>query len=469
MGQYARLASDVLEAVGGKDNISNLVHCVTRLRFNLKDDAKAKPTSEIAQIPGVVGCVEQAGQLQVIIGQTVGDVYEEVCEQAGLAMQEGIDENLDAAGDAGGKKKFSISGIFDVFSAVFAPIVPAFAGAGLLKGINVLLTNYAGLSSDSGLYLVLNAIGDSVFYFLPFIVAYTASKKFKTNTVMAEVLAGIYMYPTILELSGTTITIFGVPLMCVKYSSTVLPILVSVWVMGYLYSWLNKHVIEYLRVIVVPLATILIMGFASLWAIGPVFYMLGIGVGNAFQWLFDVAPWLGGLIDGATRPLVIFTGMHMTLSTVMINNIATLGYDMLGPVHACATMASAGMCFGVFLRCKNTDNKSAAFSAFISAFIGITEPSLYGVAIRYKKPLVALCIGGGVSGALVAALGAKAISFAMPSIVSLPVYSGTIPQVLIGLAVAFVLTAVLAYAFGVDEGLEKDDRALEAEKKAVKL
>lgn len=468
MGQYARLASDVIEAVGGKDNIDNLVHCVTRLRFNLKDDSKAKSTEEIAKIDGVVGCVEQAGQLQVIIGQTVGDVYEEVCEQTGLSVQASIDENLDAP-EEGEKKKFSISGIFDVFSAVFAPIVPAFAGAGLLKGINVLLTNYAGLSSDSGLYLVLNAIGDAVFYFLPFMVAYTASKKFKTNTIMAEVLAGIYMYPDILELSGETISIFGIPLMCVKYSSTVLPILISVWIMSYLYDWLNKHVIEYLRIIVVPLVTILVMGFLSLWIIGPIFYYLGIGIGYAFQWLFDVAPWLGGLIDGATRPLVIFTGMHMTLSTVMINNIATLGYDMLGPVHACATMASAGMCFGVFLKCKDPDNKSAAFSAFISAFIGITEPSLYGVAIRYKKPLIALCIGGGVSGALVAALGAKAISFAMPSIVSLPVYAGSIPQVLIGLAVAFVLTAVLTYVIGFDEGLEKDERAIEAEKKGVQL
>ena len=142
---------------------------------------------------------------------------------------------------------------------------------------------------------------------------------------------------------------------------------------------------------------------------------------------------------------------------------------MLGPVHAAATMASAGMCFGVFLKARQADNKSAAFSSFISAFIGITEPSLYGIAIRFKRPLIALCIGGGVSGAIVAALGGKAISFAMPSIISLPVYSDTIPVVLIGLAVAFVLTAALAYIFGIDESVEKDARAIEAEKKAVKL
>ncbi len=465
MGQYSRLAADIIDAVGGKENIGNLVHCVTRLRFNLKDRSKAKPTEEIGRIAGVVGCVDQAGQLQVIIGQTVSDVYAEVCAQAGIVEQAAIDEDL----DGGEKKGFHPSAIFDVFSAVFAPVVPAFAGAGLLKGINTLLTNYVGLATDAGVYIVLNAIADAVFYFLPFVVAITAAKKFKTSSVMAAVVAGMYMYPSILSASGTTISVLGIPMTCVAYNGTVLPILVSVWIMSYVYAWINKHCIEYLRVIVVPIVTFLVMGFISLMVIGPIGYNLGIGVGEAFKWLFDTAPWLGGLIDGATRPLVIFTGMHMTLSTVMINNIQSLGYDMLGPVHAAATMASAGMCFGVFLKARQADNKSAAFSSFISAFIGITEPSLYGIAIRFKRPLIALCIGGGVSGAIVAALGGKAISFAMPSIISLPVYSDTIPVVLIGLAVAFVLTAALAYIFGIDESVEKDARAIEAEKKAVKL
>lgn len=468
MGQYEKLASDVIAAVGGKDNITSLVHCVTRLRFNLKDRTKAKSCSEIGEIAGVLGCVEQAGQLQVIIGQTVSDVYSEVCDQAGISEQAAIGENLDK-GSEGGLGGFRLAAILDVFSSVFAPIVPAFAGAGLLKGINVLLVNYAGLSADSGLYLLLNAIGDSVFYFLPFVIAYTAAKKFKTNVVMALSIAGIYMYPTILANAGNVVDVFGIPVMCVKYSSSVLPVLVSVWLMSYLYDFIQKRCTEYLRVVVVPLVTLVVSGFVSIIFVGPVGYNLGIGVGAAFKWLFDAAPWLGGLVDGATRPLVIFTGMHMTLSTVMINNISTLGYDMLGPVHAAATMASAGMCFGVFLRCKNVANRSAAFSAFVSAFIGITEPSLYGVAIRFRRPLVALCVGGGVSGAVVAALGGKAISFAMPSIVSLPVYTDTIPAVLVGLVVAFPLTAALAYFLGIDEGIEKDARAIEAEKKAVRL
>lgn len=468
MADYAETARQVIEYVGGKDNIDNLVHCITRLRFRLKDDAKARPLGEFANIPGVIGCVEKGGQIQVIIGQTVTEVYEEVCQQAGIEEQAAIDENLDEE-ETGSKKKFSISSIFDVFTQVFAPIVPAFAGAGLIKGILTLLTTYGLMSADSGEYLILNAAGDCVFYFLPLLVAFTAAKRFKTNEIMALSVAGIYLYPTILSNAGNTITVFGMQVMCVKYASTVLPVLISVWLMSYLYKWIHKHCVEYLRVIVVPIVTLIVSAFVGIMFIGPVGYLLGMGLGNAFKTLFDVAPVLGGLIDGFTRPLVIFTGMHMTMSTVMINNIQTLGYDMLGPVHAVSTMAAAGMCFGAFLRAKKPENRESSFSAFISAFIGITEPSLYGIAMRFRRPLIAQMVAGGVAGAFVAAAGAKAISFAMPSIISLPVYAGSIPTMLIGFAISFVLAAVLTYVLGFDEGIEKDERALEAEKKAVKV
>lgn len=465
---YSALASEIIEKVGGKENISHCIHCVTRLRFNLKDNSKAENPESFTALPGVVGCVYQSGQLQIIIGQTVGEVYEEVCKQTGFSVAEALNENLDEA-PAGEKKKWSPKVIFEVISSVFMPAIPAFAGAGIIKGLLTLLTTYGLMSNETGLYLVLNAIGDSVFYFLPFIIAYTAAQKFKTKTVLALVLAGLYMYPTILNNAGQTISVLGIPVTCVKYSGTVLPILCSVWIMSYIYKWINKHTAEYLRVVVVPIVTLVVTGLISICVIGPIGYNLGIYLGEAFKWLFDVAPWLGGLIDGGTRPLVIFTGMHMTLSTIMINNINTLGYDMLGPVHAVATMASAGMCFGAFLRARKEQNKSSCFSAFVSAFIGITEPSLYGVAMRFKRPLIALCIGGGVSGAFVAAMGAKAISFAMPSIISLPAYSGSIPTMMVGFAISFALTAALTYLFGFDEGIEKDERAKQAEKKAVHL
>lgn len=459
MADYKQLASTIIKNVGGKENNSSVVHCATRLRFTLKNMDLADE-KELKATAGVLGTHKIPGQLQVIIGQTVPDVYAEVLNQTGLAESQVIDENLD-------KKKFNIMEIFGTISGIFAPCVPAFAGAGILKGLLTLFNNFGWIDNTTGTYMMFNAAGDALFYFLPFILAYSASKKFKTNTVMALVLAGVYMYPTIIAGAGTQVSIFGINIYLVKYASTVLPIVISVWIMSYIYRWLEKHVPSFLRVVLVPLGTILVMTPLSIMLIGPLGYNIGLYVGKFFGWLFDVAPILGGFIDGFTRPLVVFTGTHMTLSAVMINNIETLGYDMLGPVHCVATMAAAGMCFGAFLKAKQQDNKSSIFSSFISAFIGITEPALYGCAFRFKKPLIALMIGGGISGAFVAAMGGKAIAFAMPSIISLPVYTGSIPTMLIGLVIAFVLTAVLTYVLGFDETIEKDEKAINAEKKNI--
>lgn len=206
MADYSKLASTVLEKVGGKENVENVVHCLTRLRFTLKDLSLAKK-DEIEEIPGVLGTMVQSNQFQVIIGETVPDVYEVLCKIGGFMQEEAIDENLDGATQ---KKKFGIGPIFEVISGCFAPVVAAFAGAGVLKGLLILLTSYGLMSNESGLYLILNAAGDSVFYFLPFVLAFTSAKKMKTNEVLAIAIAGIYMYPTILEGAGTQANLFRI-------------------------------------------------------------------------------------------------------------------------------------------------------------------------------------------------------------------------------------------------------------------
>ena len=465
MKNNKQIAEQVLAKVGGKTNIEFLTHCLTRLRFKLKDQSLAD-LENIKKTPGVIGAIVQNGQTQVIIGEAVGDVYQVLCELAGISKTEVIEENLD---DEKTKKKFSFGALFDVLSSCFGPIIPAISGAGIMKGILTLCSVYGFMSKESGIYLLLNAAADATFYFLPFLLAVTAAKKFKTNVSMAVVIAGIYMYPSIIGGAGTTINILGIDVALVKYSSTVLPILLSVWLLSYVYKFVHEHTISYLRVIVVPVVTLLVMAPISIMLFGPIGYYAGIYVGEGFKWLFEVAPWLGGFVDAATRPLLVLTGMHMALTPIMLNNIEILGYDMLGPVHACATMAAAGMCLGAFFKARNTDNKSMSFSSFISAFIGITEPAMYGIAFRFKKPLWALMLGGGVGGAVVAMLGAKAIAFAMPSIISLPAYTGSIPVVCLGLVISFVLTAVLTYMFGFDEEINKDQKAIDAEQKAVKL
>ncbi|UUX35181.1 PTS transporter subunit EIIC [Fundicoccus culcitae] len=466
MKDYKQLAHNIVENVGSESNISYLVHCVTRLRFNLKDKSLINKEA-LHNLNGVLGFLEQNGQFQVIIGEDVGNVYEEIMKQTNLSNE--LNDSLEVSSqNEDTKGKFSIGKVFDYLSGSFAPIVPAFAGAGILKGIIILLTNYNLLNTESGIYLMLNAASDATFHFLPFLLAYTASKKLNTNTIMSLLMAGIYLYPSIINNAGQSIDVFGINVPLLRYSATVLPILLSVWIVSKLHPWVEKRVVSYLRVVLVPVIVLIIMTPINLMIFGPIGYYSGLGLGKVFEWLFATAPWLGGLVDGATRPFVILTGMHSVMGTIMINNIETLGYDMLGPVHAVASMAAAGMCFGVFLRAKDKEEKATFFSSFISAFIGITEPALYGIAFRFKKPLYALVIGGGVAGALVAVLDAKALSFAMPSIISLPVYAGSIPTMMIGFVVAFVLTAFLAYVFSYDESIEKDNRAIESEKKMIK-
>lgn len=470
MKDYQQIAESIVKNVGGEDNISYLVHCVTRLRFNLKDKSLVNK-QELENTLGVIGTMEQNGQFQVIIGEDVADVYQAILKQTSLSNddREFDSETGEIIQEDTIKKKFSIGSVFDYLSGSFAPVVPAFAGAGILKGVIILLTNYNLLSTESGLYVLLQTASDATFYFLPFLLAYSASKKLNANPMMSMLMAGIYLYPDIINNAGSTISVLGINMPLLKYSATVLPILLSVWVLSKIYPFIERNIVSYLRVVVVPVIVLVIMTPVNLMVFGPLGYYCGLGLGKIFEWLFAYAPWLGGLVDGATRPFVILTGMHSVMGTIMLNNVATLGYDMLGPVHAVAAMAAAGMCFGVFLRAKKQSDKATFFSAFISAFIGITEPALYGVAFRFKKPLYALVIGGGVSGALVAVLDARALSFAMPSIISLPVYAGSIITMMIGFVVAFVLTAVLAYIFGFDEKIGKNQQAIEAEKKSINI
>lgn len=468
MANYTNLAEEIIAGVGGKENILDLFHCATRLRFTLADESKANQ-EQLKKIEGVWGCANKIGQLQVIIGQTVPDVYAEICRQTGIQAKGAVEDDEDTAADQKKTKSSLLNKFLDFMTACFNPLIPALAGAGVLKGLLTLASTYHWMDTSAGTYIALNAAGDAVFYFLPFLLAVTAAKKLKTSEPLAVVLAGILMYPDILNNAGTASEFLGIPFTMVKYSSSVLPILMCVFVMSYVHRWLTKLVPDFLRVVLVPLGTLVVMAPVALVALGPLGYYFGIYVGEGIKALFEVSPLLAGIIVGGTRQFIVFAGMHMSLAPIMINNIGTLGYDMIGPVNCVATMACAGMCFGTFLKAKKADNKASIGSAFISAFIGITEPALYGVGFRFKRPLLGAIVGGAVAGGFVAVLGGKAVSYAMPSIVSLPAYTGSIPVMLIGLAIAFVVSAAVSYAAGLDEEVAKDERALEAEKKNVKL
>ena len=451
---FDELATSIIELVGGEKNITLFTHCITRLRFHVKDRALVRE-NELKEISGVLGAQWSGDQFQIIIGQEVNQVYDLICEKSGLSKQSAVKENPDAADQ---KKNFSINMIFEVLSACIVPVIPAMCGSGIIKGILIALTTYNLIDNTSGIYIVLNAISDATFYYLPFLVAYGASKKFNTNTVLSMVLAGLYVHPTIAALAKTDISVLGIPMHILNYSSTVFPIVISIWLMSYVYKFFNNHIPASVRIVFSPTLTFLVMSMLSLGLVGPIGYYIGFYIAQGINWLFGVVPVIAGFILGAIRPLVILTGMQSVFSPLIANNIAVMGYDVISPVHTAATMAAAGMCLGAFLRSRDKDEKNTYMSFFISAFIGITEPALYGLTFRFKTMLISLMIGGGISGALSALLGVKKYASGMPSWITFPAYGNTIPQLFICVFVALVLTTIIAYFLGFSKKTESEEK-----------
>ncbi len=445
-----QLAKDILSLVGGKENVENVTHCYTRLRFNLKNDNLADK-DKIESLDGVIRVQSQGGQFQVVIGNEVGKVYKEL-EQIGDFSSEDTQSSVKKE-----KKGNLIGRFFEVIASIFTPIVPAIAGAGLVKGILGLVTTLQWAPADSDIVKILNIVADSVFYFLPFFLAISAARKFKTNEFIALALAGGLMYPTLIEgaqaIAGggpEGLLLFGLPVPFIKYSSTVIPIIISVWMLSYVYKWIDHKMPSAVRIIFTPTIALLIMIPFQLIAVGPLGSYLGIGLADGVTWLFEQAGVLAGGVLGATRPLLVIVGMHYGLMPIAIQNVAILGYDYLIPVFLMANMGQAAAALAVFIKTQNKDLKTIAASSSLSAFLGITEPAMYGVNLRLKKPFIAALIGSGVGGAFVTGLGVTSSAFVLPGLTSLPVFSGPkfiylIIGLLITITVAMLLTFVLGF------------------------
>lgn len=448
--KYDELVDSIMELVGSKENVRFFTHCITRLRFNVKDKG-AVDVKKIEALPGVIGAQWSGDQLQIIIGQDVSTVYDLICKKYGFTQEKAVEENLDGQPK---KKKFSINTLFDTLSACVVPVLPALCGSGILKGVLLMLRLMGGIATDSALYIMLNAVSDAPFYFLPFLVAYGAAKKFNTSIILSMVVAGVYLHPSITALSGSSLNLLGWNINIVSYSSTIFPIIISIWVMSYLHRWLEAKIPAVLRFVFAPTITLLVMTVLSLGIIGPLGYNIGYYVGKAVSVVFDVSPIIGGFILGAIRPVVILTGMQTAFTPIIANNLATLGYDMLSPVHTTAAMAAAGVCLGAFLRAKKQEDRENYFSFFVSGFIGVTEPALYGLVFRFKNQLIALMASGAISGAVVSALGAKNAS-GIPMWIAFAAYGETIPALFIGLAVALVTGIAFSYVLGFGEELKR--------------
>lgn len=449
---YSKLADQIIDLIGGEDNAHSLYHCVTRLRFKLKDEEIAKENkSEIESLPGVLSVVEANNQFQIVIGNDVEDAYDAIDSKYRITNP--VDSDTDSEESNEGN---IILRFFNTLSSIFNPIIMPLAGAGMIKALLVILTTYNIMDAESSTYLILSAAGNSVFYFLPLFLAVSAARVFKVNPFISLAIVAALMEPNFTDMivdTGTTVSFFGIPTVLMSYTGTVIPAIISIYIYSYVEKGLKRIIPKSLEIFLLPMLALLIMIPLTVIAIGPIGVAMGNGLGNAINFISVRSGVIAGLIIGGFWTMLVMVGIHWGVVPIMVNNLATYGYDVIRPLVAAATFASAGAALGVFLRARQKETKSLALSSMVPALLGgITEPIVYGLSIKYKKPLIAQIIGGAVGGAFMGAMQTQAIVYVFPALTTLPAFFGeTFTYYLIGITISFVLTAVLTYIFGIDE------------------
>lgn len=397
-----QIAKSVVDAVGGKANITFVTHCMTRLRFTLKDNSLPNQ-EEVKGLKGVLGVVVSGGQFQVIIGQNVPKVYTEVCRLTGLEAQEAVNENLDAPKEKLTPKKVG-SNILNYLSGSIAPLIPIIMAAAMFKTLLAILgSDMLGLiSSDSNLAILFDFVYDAGFYFFPVYLGYTAAKKLNTSIPLGMFLGGILIAPDFVALAGSDVSfsVYGIPCAVNSYSSTIVPILLSVWIMSYVYKFFAKYVPTVISTIFTPFCTIAVMLPVSLCVMAPLGNFIGQYLASFMNWFSSVGGGLAVGVMGAAYCFLVMTGMHGPIVLMAIAQLVATGTDTLVFIGGSVSMfACCGMALGAALRQKDKEDRALSISCLLTGLLsGITEPSLYGIGIRYKKPFIGMAIGGLVGG-----------------------------------------------------------------------
>ncbi|WP_298131585.1 beta-glucoside-specific PTS transporter subunit IIABC [Micropruina sp.] len=443
---FATLGDDIVDAVGGLGNIKTARHCATRLRLELRDEDKAA-TDKVKGLKGVLAVVQAGGQYQVVIGNDVPFVYARIAErlEGGGAVEE-VEDN---------SNKSILNKFIDLVTGLFHPILWPLAGAGLFKAFVSMFATFGWLNTESTEYVVLNAASDALIYFLPLLLAISAAKRFKTNQFTSMAIAGALVYPTIVALTSAegSLTFFGIPLVIMSYTSSVIPIIVGVWVQGYLERFLLRTLPGAIRNFTTPLLCMLIMVPLILLTIGPATTILANAIADGITWLFHVAPWLAGALMGGLWQVFVIFGLHWGFVPIMVQQLST-GYAIITGPLAGAVLAQAAATFAVWIRTKDHDTRElagpSAFSGFLS---GITEPGIYGVNLPRKLPFYFGIAGGAIGGVFAGIAGAGTTTFVFPSLIALPAYLSTpnLPLFFIGLALSMAIGFLGTLFWGVKD------------------
>ncbi|EOS7670462.1 PTS glucose transporter subunit IIA [Enterococcus hirae] len=446
----------VWEAVGGEKNVNSLVHCATRLRFKLKDESVAD-TQKLKQDPDVIQVVQSGGQYQVVIGSNVADVYQAIVDEQGLTDQSGTED----------QSKNPLNRLIDIISSIFTPFLGAMAAAGILKGFLSLATVLGWLSADTGAYQILFAAADGVFTFLPVMLAFTAAKKFKTNQFLSVAIAMALVYPAITQLAGAggAVDFFGLPIVLAQsgYTSSVIPIILAVWVQSKFEPLVKKVIPQFLQMIFVPMIVLLVMVPLTFLLLGPIGTVIGNGLGSLFNSIYSFSPLVAGLIMGSLWQVFVMFGMHWGFVPIMFLNIEQYGFDVMVPMLLPAVLAQGGAALAVAIRTKDTKLRSLGISSTITSLFGITEPTVYGVTLPLKKPFVVACLSAGIGGAMIGFAGVKAFSSGLVSLLTIPTFISTnqavesnVTMAILATALSFVLAFVGTLIVGFDETVQDE-------------
>ena len=412
--KYEALAKSIIENVGGTENINSLTHCVTRLRFKLKDESKAN-TDVLKKTDGIVTVIKSGGQYQVVIGNHVPDVYQEVVQVGNI---QDSDQDTESGKDTNILNKF-----VDLISGIFAPTLGTLAATGMIKGFNALFVALGWLTVESGTYQILNAIGDSLFYFFPIFLAFTASKKLKVNQFTAMAIGASLVYPTLSGLTageplytlfaGTLIEspiyieFLGIPVILMSYASSVIPIIVSIFLASKVEKGLKKIIPDVVKTFLIPFFTLLVVVPLTFILIGPISTWAGSLVGAGTLAIYNLSPIIAGLIIGGFWQIFVMFGLHWGLVPIAINNIAVYGYDPTLAMSFAASFAQTGAIIAVMMKTKEKKVQSLSIPAIISGLFGVTEPAIYGITLPLKKPFIMSCIAGAIGGAAIGLIDAN--------------------------------------------------------------
>ncbi|XOQ12734.1 MAG: beta-glucoside-specific PTS transporter subunit IIABC [Shouchella clausii] len=471
--KYEQLAKDIIEKVGGKENVNNVVHCITRLRFKLKDEGKAQ-TEALKNMDGIVTVMKSGGQYQVVIGNHVPDVYKAVVEVGGFANVGQVDD------DEQEKRGNLFNRFIDIIASIFTPILGVLAATGMIKGFNALFLAVGWLEETDGTYQLLNIVGDSLFHFFPIFLGYTAIKKFGGTPFIGIAIGASLVYPAVESLmegeplyvlfAGTVfespvyITFLGIPVILMSYATSVVPIILAAFFASKVERFFRKVIPDVVKTFLVPFFTLLVVVPLTFMIIGPIATWASQLLGQGTIFVYELSPTIAGLVLGAFWQVIVIFGLHWGLVPIAINNLVSTGSDPILAMVFAASFAQIGAVLAVWIRTKNQKLKSLSIPAFISGIFGVTEPAIYGITLPKKKPFIFSLVGAGIGGAIIGFFGGAGYMIGGLGIFQIPAFIG--PEgidtgfwgAIISMPVAFGIGFILTYLFA---GIHKEETPVE--------